>query len=550
MKVFRGDELQQTIVNAARALAWVLLLSGSLFADVLVLKDGTKVSGRVVDKGLHYEVTTDHGLRTWTAEEVDRVVTSPKELLGDADKTFEELKKQYAEIIALQDPAEKNARLKESIDKVRSVREILASTRELFPEDRYADLDLKLMQTMQLLRLFRERVSVDIGRAPAIINSRSAAAPTETVNKAFAILIDPAQRADPAKRASARETFRSQKSDDLSVAEMLFLARTDAEWRLQGSSLKALQEYFSKPWLRDAAKLSSASHLEAAAWLAAQVSAIRKAEPAAPLEALQLFGAGHLGCAQPGPELEKVAKSLGLMVDEGVPGTAEGQATHDMVAWISSNDFDLAALAFTKEFRDTDTPAVRYVWSYALTCTAQAKKKGFEKAANAYVSIATPSAVIKDHLVAMQKSINAAAVCPNCLGEGKLRCTNCHGIKEVRFPCQKCHGKGKYLPPGLVQTPGMARGRGPTYEKCLQCKGTGYEKVLRCEKCKDGYLACKVCDGKPKTAPDFEDICSRTPCPDCDGRGSVMRNVRWACPSCLGLGQKLTPKAEPSKLLP
>ena len=110
--------------------------------------------------------------------------------------------------------AEKNARLKEAIEKVRGVREVLASTRELFPEDKYADLDQKLMQTMQLLRLFRERVSVDVARAPGIINARSGFAPTETVNKALAILIDPAQRADPAKRASAHETFRSQKPDD------------------------------------------------------------------------------------------------------------------------------------------------------------------------------------------------------------------------------------------------------------------------------------------------------------------------------------------------
>jgi hypothetical protein len=537
-------------VNAVRALLCVLLLTGSLSADVLVLKDGSKVSGRVVDKGLHYEVTTDHGLRTWTSEEVDHVITSPKELLGDADKTFDEVKKQYAEIIALQDPTEKNARLKEAIEKVRGVREILATTRELFPEDKYADLDLKLMQTMQLLRLFRERVSVDLARSPSVINPRSGAVPTESVHTAFSILIDPAQRADVAKRVTARETYRSQRSDDLSVAAALFLGRSDADWRLQGAILKALQEYFAKPWLKDASKLTPAAHLEAAAWLASQVAAIRKGEPAAAVEPLQLFGAGHLGCSAPGPEMEKVAKALGLVVDEGVPGTAEGQVVHDLDGWIASNDFDLAALAFVKEFREIDTPAVRYVWSYALTCTAQAKKKGFDRASNAYGSIQTLSAIIKDHLAAMQKSIKAAAVCPNCLGEGKLRCTNCHGIKEVRYPCEKCHGKGKYLPPGLVQTPGTMRGRGPTYEKCLQCKGTGYERVLRCEKCKDGYLVCKVCDGKPKSPPDFEDICSRAPCPDCDGRGSAMRNVRWVCPSCLGLGQKLTPKADPSKVLP
>src|SRR6185295_12039135 len=122
-------------------------------------------------------------------------------------------------------------------------------------------------------------------RAPSIINGRSAfgTAPSDSGKSAVATLVDPAQRADPAKRASAREAFRSQRGDDLSAAAMLFLARTDAEWRLQGSALKALQDYFTKPWLKDAAKLGSASHLEAAAWIAAQIAAIRKAEPAAPV---------------------------------------------------------------------------------------------------------------------------------------------------------------------------------------------------------------------------------------------------------------------------
>jgi len=535
-------------VNIARALGLSLLLSGTVFADVLVLKSGARVSGRVVDKGLHYEVTTDSGLRTWTRDEVDRVVTSPKELLGDSDKTFEEAKKEYSEAIALSDATERNARLKEAIEKVRGVREVLASTREVFPEDKYADLDQKLMQTMQLMRLLRERVSVDLTRAPALINGRPSPPPAETLHQALAVLVDPALRGDPAKRAAAHETFRSQKSDDLSVAAQLFLGRPEGEWRLQGAVQKALQDYFAKPWLRDAARLGPASQLEAAAWLAAQIAAIRRTEPAAPVEVLQLFGAGHLGCADPGPDLEKAAKALGLVVEEGVPGTAEGQVVHDLDAWIASNDFDLAALAFVKEYRDTDTPSVRYVWSYALTCLAQVKKKGFDRAASGYGSIQNVSAAVKEHLAALQKSIRAAAVCPNCLGEGKLRCTNCHGIKEVRFPCAKCNGKGKYPPPGLVQTPGMRRG--PTYMTCTQCKGSGYEKVIRCEKCKDGYLVCKQCDGKPKPAPDFDEICTRTPCPDCEGRGAAMHGVRWTCPSCLGLGQKLVPKAEPAKILP
>jgi len=408
------------------------------------------------------------------------------------------------------------------------------------------------MQAMQLLRLLRERVSVDVARMPGIVNpgSRSSvggAAYLERIPRAISVLVDPAQRADGEKRAWAVAAFREQR-DDFCVAARVFLTRPEAEWRLQGAALKSLQEYFAKPWVRDPSKTPAADQIKAAAWLAEQVASIRKSEPAAPVEALQLFGAAHLSMADPGPEASKVATSLGLIVDEGVAGSREGQAVHDLDGWIASGDYDLAALAFTKEFRDVDTPAVRYVWAYSLLCLAHQKHKGFERAASSYASV--PAA--KEHMAAMAKSVKAVAICSNCLGEGKLRCTNCHGIKEVRFACAKCGGKGKYPPPGLVQPPAGNgfRGRGPTMMTCLQCKGSGVEKVIRCEKCKDGYVTCKSCDGKPKPPHDFDDFCARTPCPDCEGRGSALRNVRWACPSCLGLGQRLSPKADPTKQLP
>ena len=542
-------------MKAARAFGLLLLIAGTLSADVVVLRDGSKVGGRVVDKGLHYEVTTDAGLRTFLRDEVDHVVASPKELLGESEKTFEEAKQQYTEALAVQDPNERNVKLKETIDKVRTVREVLASTRELFPEDKYADLDQKLMQTMQLMRLLRERVSVDLAKKSLMINPRPSASTAATMAQAAATLTDPAARADAAKRASARESYRVQRIDnpelhDIATAAYMFLGRGDADWKLQGAPLKSLQEYFAKPWIKEAAKLAPAVHLEAATWLASQVAILRKTDPSAAVEPLVLFGSGHLGLAPPGPEMEKTAKLLGLTVQNGVPGTPEGHVVRDLDGWIASSDFDLAAIAFVKEYREIDTPAVRFVWAYALTCLAQARKKGFDRSISAYNSISTTTPAIKDHLAALAKSVKAAAVCSNCLGEGKLRCTNCHGIKEVRTPCAKCGGKGKVLPSGLVMTPQNRMRMDRLYVNCLQCKSTGFEKVVRCEKCKDGYLTCRQCDGKPKEAPEFADICARTPCPDCEGDGCVFRNVRWVCPSCLGLGQKLTPKADPVKLLP
>lgn len=543
-------------MKTVRALGTLLLLAGTLSADVLVLKDGAKISGRIVDKGLHYEVTTPAGLRTYLRDEVEAILTSPKEMLGDTDKLLEEAKQQYTEALAIQDPNDRNAKLKEALEKMRTVRGTLASTRELFPEDKYADLDQKLMQAMQLMRLLRERVSVDLARKPDLINSpRPGPSAAVSAAQAVATLGDPVLRADTGKREAAREAFRSQRAAyaelyDLSTAAVLFLSRSDADWRLQGPALKALQDYFGRPWFRDAVKLAPAQHLEAASWLATQSTVLRRTDPSAPVEPIVLFGAGHLGLSSPGPEAEKVAKALGLSVQNGLAGTAEGHVVHDLDAWIASGDFDLAALAWVKEYREIDTPAVRFVWAWALTRLAQVRKKGFDRPVSALATIPAATTVLKDHLAALSKSIKAAAVCANCAGEGKLRCTNCHGVKEVRYPCAKCNGKGKYLPPGLVQTPQGFRGRGPTYMTCLQCKGTGVEKIIKCEKCKDGYLVCKQCDGKEKQAPELSDICTTAECPECEGRGSVFRNVHWACPACLGVGQKLTPKADPAKTLP
>src|SRR5689334_10456630 len=106
-----------------RVLGILFLLASSLFADVLVLKSGGKVPGRIVDKADHYEVTSDGVLRTYLKEEVDKVVNSPKEFLGDADKLFEEARGDYKKALDASSPAEQNAILKAAIAKVARARE-------------------------------------------------------------------------------------------------------------------------------------------------------------------------------------------------------------------------------------------------------------------------------------------------------------------------------------------------------------------------------------------------------------------------------------------
>lgn len=535
-----------------RVFGVLFLLSSTLLADVAILKDGSRVAGRVVEKPKHWEITTDGGLRTFLKDEVERIIKDPKELLGDVDKVLADAKGEYTNAVAMAEGPERNALLKESIAKVDAARAAISSTRELFPEDKYSDLDQKLMQVMQLKRLLRDRLHSDFAARPDRPVRPVVDTPTATLEEAFSTLLDPSKRSDAARRAAARESFRVQRAMhpeiyEVATAAMLFLSRSDAEWNLQGASLAALQDYFGQSWLKQPSSMTPAIHQAAAQWIIDRIAALRKADAKAQVEPISLFGIGHLGHAPVGAETDKRARLLGLELRNNILGTPEGHAVRDLNGWIASGDYDLAVLAFIKEYRATDTPIVRFVWSYALLRHVQAKKRGFERPVSALQTVNVVDGAVKEHIGALIKSIKAAAVCNTCQGTVRLRCTNCHGKKETRWDCQKCKGKGKVPESGYSDAGG--RGFAVPEIPCYPCRGRGYDKLLRCEKCRDGYYDCKQCDKKPKTPPAMEDICTGAACGQCDGRGYVFRNVLWACKSCLGLGQKLSPKSDPAKVL-
>ena len=534
-----------------RTALFLALLSTALCADVAVLKDGTRVGGRIVEKPQHWEITTDGGLRTYLKEEVDRVIKDPKELLGDVDKVIGDAKAEYGKAIEMAEGAERNALLKDSIAKIDVARSAVSTTRELFPDDKYAELDQKLMQIMQLKRLLRDRMHSEFaGRSSSAPLYRPPPGPSAPIEESFSTLVDPAKRSDIAKRIMARESFRLQRAAhpeiyELATAAMLFLSRTDAEWNLQGASLAALQDYFGQSWLKEPSTMTPESHQAAAKWVIDRVATLKKSDAKAQTDALSLFGIGHLGQAPIGTESDKNARLLGLELRNGILGTSEGHAVRDLNSWIGSGDFDLAVLAFVKEYRTTDTPIVRFVWSYALLRLVQDRKRGYERPIAALATINIAEGATKEHLAALGKSIKAVATCNVCQGAAKLRCTNCHGKKETKFLCKKCNGKGKIPDPGYSTTSGFAVPEIP----CYPCRGRGFDLLIKCEKCKDGYVDCLNCDKKPRTPPAMEDICTGEACLQCDGRGYVFKNVLWACKACLGLGQKLAPKADPSKVL-
>src|SRR6187431_3307982 len=133
-----------------RIVSLFLLGAAAAAGDVVVLKDGNRVPGRVVEKAAHVEVTTpDMGLRTFLKEEVDKIVKDPKEFLGDSDALYEDAKKDFEKVLGLTSVAEQNALLKDAVGKVTRAREAYAGALDLFPDD--DKLGKRLMQIMQLM---------------------------------------------------------------------------------------------------------------------------------------------------------------------------------------------------------------------------------------------------------------------------------------------------------------------------------------------------------------------------------------------------------------
>src|SRR6185503_17723287 len=139
--------------------------------------------------------------------------------------------------------------------KLKSARDAFSATRELFPEDKYADLDQKLVLVMQLTRMLRGEVTHDGVIAPTENARTDRPTMVETrplpadLGSAFATLSDPSKRSNPDLRVAARETFRTQRANyptiyELATSAMIYLSRSDADWKLQGTVQKALQDYF------------------------------------------------------------------------------------------------------------------------------------------------------------------------------------------------------------------------------------------------------------------------------------------------------------------
>jgi len=84
-------------------LAILSLAVSTALGDGIILADGRKLAGRVVEKADGYEVTVEGQTVGFTKAEVKQWFKSPKEVLGDAEKQVEEAKRLYSEAVVMSD---------------------------------------------------------------------------------------------------------------------------------------------------------------------------------------------------------------------------------------------------------------------------------------------------------------------------------------------------------------------------------------------------------------------------------------------------------------
>jgi hypothetical protein len=250
-----------------RTLLTLAILAGavsSVHGDGILLADGRKLSGRVVEKADGYEVTVEGQTVGFSKADVKQWFKSPKEVLGDADKLVDEAKKLYSEAVTMSDEKAAEAKFREALPKVQKARESYVEAREFFP-DGYPAIDEQLVNVMKLMRLVRERFHSQIasGESSAPVRLKEApapksvakatpvepppssapeTAPASSLREALLVMVDPAKRNDTAQRTAAAKLFRKSSdapgaAADVATAGWLFLSKSDFEWGLSADTI-------------------------------------------------------------------------------------------------------------------------------------------------------------------------------------------------------------------------------------------------------------------------------------------------------------------------
>jgi hypothetical protein len=310
-------------------------------------------------------------------------------------------------------------------------------------------------------------------------------------------------------------------------------------------SLEALQAFFKGA---DASKFESLEDKEISEgvkFLALKVKELRT--KGQPVGALSLFVAGPASAlieknkGKPTPEIEAAFHDLGYEKSEfgSVWGRKEGLAMDDYRKWLASGEYGMGIVQFYNDYRALNDVGVRYATALLYLFKALGENRNYAKAAaQLEASSAGVAGAVRDHFLALAKSIRDEAPCNLCGGTHKVNCSACKGKMKVNLECTKCGGSGK-----LNTFNGV--------KPCVGCNGAGRYNNVDCPKCKaSGKTECKArgCTrAVPK--PTFESFAEAYKCRDCQGRGSLMRHVAFPCEECDGIGLILQPKADPTKLL-
>jgi predicted RNA-binding Zn-ribbon protein involved in translation (DUF1610 family) len=555
-----------------RSLVVLALCLGVAHADVLVLKDGRKLSGRVTEKKDGFEIQIEGETLAFNKEDITRHIKSPKEIVGDADKLLAEAKAIYLEAVEIKDDKAADAKFREALPKVTKAREAYAEARDLFPEGN-SELDTQLVQIMKLMRLVRERIGSQLAGNPTPVvkpkeepppivikdppppEPKEPPPPTFGLVDAFGILASAAGRADEAKRGQARALLKKASDEkgplgDLALAGHVLLSRTDDKWGLKADTLAALQAFFGAV---DFSKFDTvpdktvADSLKALGVKVREVRAKSTTDPAG--ESLGLIVSAAASAlitkcgGKPPADLDAAFKELQIEKAEvgSLWGRKDGLAMDDYRKWVQSGEYGLGVVQFQSEYKSLPDFNVRYALGILMIFKALADNRNYTRAASylEQASQGASTATARDHVAALAKSIRSEAPCPACGGTHKVNCQTCKGKKKVDLLCNKCGGSGSINTfKGVARCPGVCGGKGRLNDQpCPRCKQAG---EVECK-----AKGCSKSVGRPS----LDDFADAFKCGLCRGTGCLTRNIAHACPECGGLGLFLQPKADPTKLL-
>ncbi len=541
-------------------LGFVAALVSTALGDGLILNDGRKLVGRVSEKAEHYEITVEGQQLTFAKDDVKQWIKSPKEVVGDADKLVAEAKQLYLEAVEIKDDKAADAKFRDALPKVTKAREAYAEARDLFPEG-YPEIDSALVNVMKLMRLVRERIGSQVAAAPAVVKLKEEPPPAPKievkpeppppppkpefgVRDAWAIVIDPARRADEGQRAQARAFLRRLAEGkapfaDLHLAGQAFLS-------MKPEPAGPLADFFKALGVDGLEALPEKEALAALKALAGKIKELRSKGPDAAGVEAPLFAAGA-GSAllmraggKPTPEIEALFKELGFEKSEyaSVWGRKDALAMDEYRRWVASGEYGLGVVQFQNDFRSAPERAVRYALGLLMVFKAMQDNRNYNRAA-AYLEGEARSvpAAAAEHMRALAKSVREESPCMACAGTHKINCSACKGKTKLNLECGGCGGSGKVNNfKGIVT--------------CRFCNGVGIFKNKDCPKCKaSGKAECKArgCT-RPVQPPKFDSFADAYKCGFCKGKGNLLTHVAFACPECLGLGMVLQPKNDPSKL--